>query len=287
MNMQQYFLLIIISVFVLILICCLLYQKQAFANVKTNVNEVTKFFDDEIQNKDQLLDKIEMQKQLGTNAIETSSASADIVDMTLAEDAASSLSSIRAIDFDDAGRSKRISKEYSFYDEGEFEPDWTKPGNKMHKEDADDIVAATAIKIKELLSKLQEAGVICAQKKGTVQKEPVYTIQLERENQKNTEYDQFFCEEPRNKYKCTNHLHLTCIRKSSGDALPGTIRISVSEMPAHWWLGRGNDGNVSYGYYTTNMFLIFNTAVMEEVKAKIIEKIGLVDIEVPAQQIMI
>lgn len=286
MNMQQYFLLIIISVFVLILICCLLCQKQAFANVKTNINEVTRFLDDEIKDKDQLLDKIEMQKQLGANAIETSSASANIVAIESAEDEASSLNSIRAVDLDDAGRSKRISKEYSFYDEGEFEPDWTKPGNSMHKEDADDIVAATAIKIKELLSKLQEAGVICAQKKGPVQREPVYTIQLKKENQKNTEYDQFLCEEPRNKYSCTNLLHLTCIRKSSGDALPGTIRINVSEMPAHWWLGRGNDGNASYGY-TTNLFLIFNTAVMEEVKAKIIEKIGPVDIEVPAQQIMI
>jgi len=110
MNMQQYFLLIIISVFVLILICCLLCQKQAFANVKTNINEVTRFLDDEIQNKDQLLDKVEVQKQLGANAIETSSASANIVAIESAEDEASALNLIRAVDLDDAGRSKRISK---------------------------------------------------------------------------------------------------------------------------------------------------------------------------------
>ena len=85
--------------------------------------------------------------------------------------------------------------------------------NKIYKLDAEEIADATDKTIGDLVSKLKEFGVDCKTVKGSVQKEPVYYIDIKREQQKNVEYDQFFCEEPRNTYNCNNTLTTRCIRR--------------------------------------------------------------------------
>ena len=37
-------------------------------------------------------------------------------------------------------------------------------------------------------------------------------IDIKKEDQKNTEYDQLFCEEPRNQYSCNDSVSLSCKR---------------------------------------------------------------------------
>ena len=118
---------------------------------------------------------------------------------------------------DNACRAKRASKEYQFYDENELEPDYTKPGNRLHKEDSNDIVSSTDDTMSKIgsnfMAKLNSEGFDCKTVKGSVVKEPTYYIEIKRENQKNTEYDQIFCEEPRNTYNCNDTATLNCARR--------------------------------------------------------------------------
>ncbi|MEM6339426.1 MAG: hypothetical protein AAF673_05855, partial [Pseudomonadota bacterium] len=222
---------------------------------------------------------VDKQKELATNAIESGGASANIVGLESAEEKASSLSSIRDVDLDDAGRARRFSEEYSFYDEGEFEPGWTKPGNKMHKEDADDIVSATAIKIKELLSKLQEAGVVCSRKKGAVQREPIYTIEVRRENQQNTEYDQFFCEEPRGAYRCYDTVTVRCSNKQSGGKRFEKIIVTYKEMEYIWLKDPRHPPE-----WERSLFNAYSCPTSHQRLTEfLINKTGNTNIEVPAQ----
>ena len=66
------------------------------------------------------------------------------------------------------------------------------------------------------MKKLKELNIDCKTVKGPVVKEPTYYIDIKREEQRNTDYDQFFCEEPRNKYNCNDSVSLTCTRKGIG-----------------------------------------------------------------------
>ena len=278
----------ITGVWLLIAIIIVALPSLVFARA-TNVNEVNTLFEDHIENKAEYFRNLEGLRDESAGRIESKSGLASIGEIDKAEGFSSQINSIDEYDLGAEGKKIRASEEYRFYDEHEMAPDWSKPGNRMHKEDAEDITLAVAKKLKALAKHLEELGLDfdCSKQRKPVQLDPAFSLEITRNLKENVEFDQILCEEARNKYRCTNLLHLTCKRKSPGGSLPGTIRISVSEMPDHWWLGRGNDGNMSYGYHTTNMFLVFNTEVMEEVKAKIIEKIGPVEIEVPAQRIMI
>ena len=62
------------------------------------------------------------------------------------------------------------------------------------------------------MAKLNSEGFDCKTVKGSVIKEPTYYIEIKREQQKNTECDQLFCEEPRNNYNCNDTATLTCAK---------------------------------------------------------------------------
>lgn len=273
----------------LICLICVPCSRQALA-IQTQVNEVTDLFDKNIENKDELLLDMKTQSDNAHDLIKSGQHHEGIVGIEESANKASELNSISESDLENAGRVKRISKEYQFYDENELEPDYTKSGNRMHKLDAGTIVDATEKTMKsigiDLMKRLIELGFNCKTVKGAIHKDPTYYIEIKRKEEKNTQYDQFFCEEPRNIYNCYDSLTLQCLNKTSGEKANATIRINRNEMPSHWWIGRGNDGGMSYGY-TTNFFLVFNAGVMEEVKQKIIEKTGNKNIEVPPQEIMI
>jgi len=194
----------------------IIYLFVANSNVlahTTNINEVTDLFEHSVPNKDQYISDLEGIRSGGISNIEQGESLKHIKDIEKSELEAVRLNSIRAVDLDEAGRKARQSEDYSFYDKGEFEPDLTKPGNKEHKEDVLKIVNATTELLTNLTGKLKELGVDCKTVKGAKQKDPIYTIEVKREAQRNTEYDQFFCEEPRNQYKCTDSVSLSCKRK--------------------------------------------------------------------------
>ena len=181
---------------------------------KTNINEVTNLFDRHIENKDGLLQDMKQQNDKAVEQIRSRESHDAIEGIEGTEGKAGELNSIKETDLDAAGRAKRVSSEYQFYDENELEPDYSKPGNRMHKQDGETIVEATEKTMRDLgsdlMKKLSTLGFNCKTVKGPVQKEPVYYIDIKREDMKNTEYDQFFCEEPKNQYNCNDALTLNC-----------------------------------------------------------------------------
>lgn len=202
------------TVIVLLIICGI--NVHIYAHVRTNINEVTDLFDRNIEDKEGLFKEMRGQNENAIGLIGSKQAVEMIPDMDGVESEISKLNSIKEIDFDSSGRSKRASEEFRFYDENELEPDYTKPGNRLHKRDAADIAQATGELVGDLMKKLKELNIDCKTVKGPVIKEPTYYIDLKREEQRNTDYDQFFCEEPRNKYNCNDSVSLTCTRKGKG-----------------------------------------------------------------------
>jgi len=201
----------VLKVISLILLLCFAYQVLA---IQTQVNEVTDLFDKHIENKDNLLLDMKKQSDNAHDLIKSGQHHDAIVGIGESANKASEINSIGESDLENAGRSKRISNEYQFYDENELEPDYTKSGNRMHKLDVEDIVSATEKTMRnigiDLMKKLIELGFNCKTVKGAIYKEPTYYIEIKKEEQKNTEYDQFFCEEPRNQYNCNDSVSLTC-----------------------------------------------------------------------------
>lgn len=256
----------------LLLIVIYLNSSNCFARAKTNVNEVTDLFDRQIESKGQLFKDMEQQNQNSVKQIQAKQAYELVPAMDKADSKALELNSIKATDLDDEGRRKRASKEHSFYDENELEPDYTKAGNRMHKLDAKEIAIATGKLVGDLMSRLKEFGVDCKTVKGPVQKEPIYHIELKREDQTNTEYDQFFCEETRNQYNCTRTVSVKCAQTIPGAKMPQTIRIPFSEV-RRWWAGM--------------VFACNDLGVMEGLRQLITSKTGKTDIEVPHQQVLI
>lgn len=186
------------------------------AHVQTNINDVTDLFDRNIEDKEGLLKEMKWQNENAVSVIGSKQAEGITPGMEGVEAQVSELNSIKETDLDSSGRSKRASEELRFYDENELEPDYTKPGNRLHKLDADDIAEATSELVGDLMKKLKELNIDCKTVKGPVVKEPTYYIDIKREEQRNTDYDQFFCEEPRNKYNCNDSVSLTCTRKGIG-----------------------------------------------------------------------
>ena len=220
------------SLSLILFLCC---DYQAFAR-QTQINKVNDLFNIHIENKDALLQDMIKQNENGVEQIKSRNHHDSIEGIDGAEAKANELNSIKETDLETSGRQKRISQEYKFYDENELEPDYTKPGNRMHKLDAADVVDATEKAMRkigiDLMARLIELGFNCKTVKGAIHKEPTYYIEIKREDQKNTEYDQFFCEEPRNQYNCNDTLTLTCKTKGMkwGEWQDKEIHIRYDEL---------------------------------------------------------
>ncbi|PCI01071.1 MAG: hypothetical protein COB76_02215 [Alphaproteobacteria bacterium] len=203
--------------YIIMILYIVISHPSASYGHQTNINEVTDLFDKHIEDKDELLHKMKAQNDNAISQIQSRSNHDLIEGSGSVETKTKELNSIRETDLDNAGRQARFSKEYQFYDENELEPDYTKSGNHMHKLDSDDIVSATDETMRKVgadfMAKLISEGFNCKTVKGAVQKEPTYYIEIKSDEQKNTEYKQFFCEEPRNKYNCNDSVSLTCMKK--------------------------------------------------------------------------
>lgn len=264
---------------VLSLIIAILIATSSYGFGKTNVNEVTDLFDRHIEDKDALIEDIKRQNERavdqirskeslsfigGTDEHESKEKVQSLVDAKSRE-----LNTIPDTNLENAGRSARVSEECRFYDENELEPDYTKPGNKLHKEDMDDIANGTSKLVGDLIGKLKEIDIDCKTEKGPIQKEPVYYIDLKREEQKNTDYDQFFCEEPRNHYSCRDELSVKCnqiIGKPSSMNITGTNLPTVNRAPGWLQLGWTDSHSHNGGRGTMyNYFVTFNVVNPEHI----------------------
>ena len=209
--------------------------------VKTNVNEVNDLFDRHIKNKDQLMRDLQEQREGAVRDIETGKGLEHVEGIGEAESKARELESIREVDLESSGRQKRASEEYRFYDENELEPDYSKPGNLAHKRDADEIIALTGERMQklgqDLQTKLSALGIDCRQSKGATQKDLTYHIEIKGEEHRNSEYEQVFCEEPRNKYNCQDVLNIRCTKKgiAQGAWQNRTMVMTFVTIPERWW----------------------------------------------------
>jgi hypothetical protein len=233
--------------YIIAIFCILISTPLASLAIQTNVNKVTDLFDKHIEDKDKLLQSLELQNSAAISQIKSGKHHEAIEGMGGVKAKINELNSIKDTDLDNAGRIKRASKEYQFYDENELEPDYTKPGNRLHKKDSEDIVSATDSMMNKVganfMDKLKSEGFNCKTVKGPVQKEPTYYIEIKREKQKNTDYDQFFCEELRNQYRCTDSVSLTCKKKGKKYGEWQSKKIKFSGITLH-------DHKMNWGYAT-------------------------------------
>lgn len=222
-----------IIVFLISLWC---WSSLVLATGKTNVNEVNDLFDRHIENKDQLMRDLQEQRERAVRDIQTGKGLEHVEGINEAESKARELESIREVDLESSGRQKRVSEEYRFYDDNELEPDYSKPGNIAHKQDCDGIVSQTSLAMKklgkDLQTKLSALGIDCRQVKGTTAKDLTYHIEIKGEEHKNSEYEQVFCEEPRNRYNCQDALTMRCTKRGVrfGPWQNRTMVISGSEL---------------------------------------------------------
>lgn len=215
-----------------LVILILHYASSSLAD-KTNVNEVTDLFDQAISNKDGVVSHIEGAKAGNISDIESGASLGHIQDIDKTNAEISKLSAIRAVDLDDAGRAARQSEDYKFYDQGEFETNFNKPGYAMHKKDVQEIVGATSALLGNITASLKDLGGDCSEVKGSVQKTPIHVIETKREEQRNTEYDQVICQQPKNQYRCSDSLSLRCVKRRENTDEQYVV-ISRNEIPSQF-----------------------------------------------------
>lgn len=170
-----------------------------------NQNEVTDFFEKNIEDHKQYLQNLESIKnkniediKQGTN-ISNSSEKENEQEMTR-------LNSIKAAELEKAGNMARNSTEYDFYKKG-FEVDSTRAGIIQHKRDIKKISNATGKLLKRLTEQLTKLGINC---RSNLDKELSKTRDQRGENN-NASYESVVCEELKNTYQCREYLEVKCI----------------------------------------------------------------------------
>jgi len=201
--------------------------------IRTNQNEVTDFFDKNISNKEDVYQITRDLRQMGLEGIKTRSSEREVEGHQQSDAKAKELGQIRAIDLDNAGRDKR-RKDFQYYDDSGFEVDFEKPSNKHLMDYAETLSDKSGELIKELIAAFKELDIDCKTVKGPVEKEPVYVIEMEREEERpNTHYDQHFCENLRNTYSCVDSASIRCKKRGmlwKDWQKPVTIKISGPEL---------------------------------------------------------
>lgn len=178
--------------------------------VRTNLNEVSREFEEHIENKALLDSKVEGLRASGIEGIETADPSSILGagEGSKVSSEASRLSRIGEYDLEDAGRRERSNPKNSYFNN--FETDYSKPGALMHKRDVEEIVSSTNRKLGELTRTLRDLGIDCREEAKSAEIKDPYLIDIERSESKEIEYDQKFCEQPRNSYSCVEKLSTRC-----------------------------------------------------------------------------
>ncbi len=199
---------------VLMLLIAPLLAKATAENtvVRTNINPVNDFLDKEITDRQGLENLVENSKQQAQKGIESKQLIGDlsIVESEL-EGKASQLNAINANSLEAEGFNERNKEENRYYND--FELDYSSAHLAEHKKDIDLIVDASSVLLAKLTDGLKELGIDCKTVKGNKEIDPEYIIEVKKEQHKDTIYNKHICEELRNRYSCSDTLHLTCKKK--------------------------------------------------------------------------
>lgn len=187
-----------------------------------NQNEVTDFFEKNIEDPKQYLQNLESIK---SKNIEDIKHGANISNSSEKENKQeiTRLNSIKASELERAGNIARNSTEYDFYKKG-FEVDSQKVGNIQHKKDIEKISNATGKLLKHLTEQLTKLGINCRSNLG---KELSKTHDQRGENN-SVSYESVVCEELKNTYQCREYLEVKCIDRELQDL---TAQYFSSDLP--------------------------------------------------------
>ncbi|RYE27419.1 MAG: hypothetical protein EOP45_01320 [Sphingobacteriaceae bacterium] len=179
---------------------------------KTNVNEVDTLFQSSTSNYKDLEQSLENSKNAATQSIKDQKSFSNIEGSKNAASTAKELSNIRPGDLEARGR-----EEYARNPQmNDYFVDYSKPGNSLHKSDAERIANASGKVMNDLVSSLKDLKVDCKTQKGNKEVEPEYLIEIEKKQHPkgDTVYDKFTCDHLRNKYSCKNTVTVNCKRKA-------------------------------------------------------------------------
>lgn len=240
--------------------------------VRTNLNEVSREFEEHIENKALLDSKVEGLRASGIEGIETADPSSILGagEGSKVSSEASRLSRIGEYDLEDAGRRERSNPKNSYFDN--FETDYSKPGARMHKRDVEEIVSATNRKIGELTRTLKDIGIDCRESAKDRDIKDPYLIELEREEIKEVDYDKQQCEQVKNNYSCTSNLKATCRHKFSvpleesrfSTTLPKSYNPSNGILTFGWPYNFTHDGGRGTQYDYSVRFRIDSVETVRE-----------------------
>ena len=198
---------------------------------QTNRNEITNFFNKEVEDRQGLEQFIENSKRESEQGIASKGAIQALgVSENELEEKTSELNSINANSLESVAQDERAKEENNYYDA--LEVDYTDPKIINHKKDVDKIADANERLMSRLIEGLRDLEIDCKTVKGNIEIEPEYHLEIEREHLKDTIYNQHICEELRNKYNCTDTVTLKCSRTGSryGEWEYRTIRFGGAEL---------------------------------------------------------
>lgn len=178
----------------------------------TNVNKVSDLFERTIDDKPALERMLEQSKEQAQSSIASQQTLKELnISASQAEKHATELNNIKASELESKGQEERAKAENNYYDS--LELDYSSPLISQHIKDVDLIAHASEKLLARLVEGLKELDIDCHQAKGNVELEPEYHLDIQKEQGKDTEYNQHNCEELRNRYRCTDRLTLVCSKK--------------------------------------------------------------------------
>jgi len=238
---------------------------------RTNVNEIDPLFETSVDDYKSFEQSVDSNRGRGIEAVKSKSGFNDLAGNENAETEANNLSQIRANDLESKGR-----EEYAKNPEvNDYFVDYSKPGMKQHKEDAEEVAKASGKLMNSLFDKLKEVGVDCKTVKGNKEIEPEYFIEPDRSEVKeqrmfgsgygDTVYDKFYCEQLRNSYNCHDSLNVRCadagfvpgrLTNVTGNMIHtldgnGTLTIGVNKT-AYFYNAWGSQHDFSFSFNIEN-----------------------------------
>lgn len=220
------------TIAVLILLCLALQilTNAAFAQyldeqLETNVNKVDQLFERSVPNLEEFKAAVEQDKgliaeQIGQNKMPP------IVDSDKITNERVNLESLDALELDSIARREMAKDPFH----NEMFVDLSKPGMQAHLEDAKKIAKGSSKMIRGIIANLKDIGVDCKTVKGNIKKDPEYFMELKQEvdnKEKDTIYDQHFCEKLRNKYSCSSTLSMQCTSEGKQWGECGKIELLI------------------------------------------------------------
>lgn len=234
---------------------------------RTNINQVTDFFNQEIEEKAEMEQLVEDAKQKANAGIAGKNALQELgISEVQAVSKSRELNSINPYDLSSKGQEERNKPENSYFDS--LELDVTKPSLLEHKKDVDLIASSTGQLMGTLTKGLKDLGLDCKEVRGNQEEIPEYYINIQKKEEKDTIYDQVFCEALRNSYSCKRQLIMRCKKQGYQLGAPEirSFTYNWQNIPGSWKDLTIIGGQNSYcRWYTMRN----NPAIMAEIRADI------------------